>query len=51
MFCAACGRPVEEHERDDAFCWSDPDGITCVAHGSCLDHYDDVLANFEVRED
>lgn len=51
MVCAACGRPISDHERDEAWCWPDPNGVTCVAHGDCLAVYDDVLANFSVGSD
>lgn len=49
--CAACGQPIEGPQQDQAFCWPDPDGVTCMAHGDCLAAYDDVLAHFAVGVD
>lgn len=46
MICAACGRPITEEKRADACCWLDPDDVSCVAHGVCLDVYDEILAGF-----
>lgn len=50
MICAACGHPIEDGQRADAICWLDPDDVACVAHGPCLDVYDEVLAAFAAGE-
>jgi len=46
MTCVACDRPITDEERRDAVCWLDPHDISCVAHGTCLDVYDEILAGF-----
>lgn len=46
MICAACGRSVTDEDRHDAVCWLDPHDIACVAHGPCLNVYDEILASF-----
>lgn len=50
MTCSACGHPITDQERPDAVVWLDPGGEACVAHGACLDVYDEVLAAFELGE-
>lgn len=50
MTCAACGQPIEDEQRADACCWLDPNDISCVAHGDCLEVYDEVLASFAAGE-
>jgi hypothetical protein len=34
--CAVCAHPIPLADWPDAFCWVDPGGHTCAAHGFCL---------------
>lgn len=46
MICAACGKPIEDRDRHEAICWLDPEGVAVVAHGPCLDPYEEIMAGF-----
>ena len=36
MECCICCDPVTLVDQVTAYCWVDPDSITCVAHFDCL---------------
>jgi hypothetical protein len=37
--CVICDKPIEKHGDGtyaDSWCWTDPSGNSCAAHGACL---------------